>query len=297
MNNISVSVVVAVKNEEIHVEAAIKSIAEQMGIEHEVVAVDDGSTDNTLRILFALAEKYPKLKVFINPNSGKCSAFNFGITKACGDFVCIFAGDDLMPIDSLRLRYSVIQHLPADKPYVGLCKLTTMSTTKKLNGHLIPRAKGRGALSGVSPLMNRSALERIFPVPEVLPNEDTWMELAISYLNELNVIHSDIIGCNWRLHNGNSINMLVSFSDYNKKISVRLSAYPLFYESHKNQLSETGRSELIAKINCEQSRSRGDVLGVLRSNIGLVDKLRALSITNSVFYNIRRSFYGLFSGW
>ncbi|MDP2067248.1 MAG: glycosyltransferase family A protein [Burkholderiaceae bacterium] len=297
MNSIDISVVVAVKNEEIHVESALRSILSQEDVNHEIIVIDDGSTDKTYSILIKLAENYPKLKVFNNKKIGKCSAFNFGVDKARGRFVCIFAGDDIMPEKSLSLRYSMVKDVPDDRPCVGLCKLTTMSAVKKLNGHLIPRAPNRGALSGVSPLMNKLAVGRIFPVPEILPNEDTWMELAISYLPNLEVIHSNIIGCHWRLHSGNSINMLVNFSEYNKKITARLNAYALFYESHNFELNDIKRSELIGKINCERARCSGSVMGVLRSNVKAIDKLRALSITNVFFYNLRRRFYGLFSGW
>lgn len=298
MDIIDVSVVIAVKNEHLHVLEAINSTLSQGDLEHEIIVVDDGSTDDTLSILSKLAEIHrTKLKVFTNPGAGKCSAFNFGITKASGRFVCIFAGDDIMPCDSLFLRYGIVKDIPEHIPCVGLCKLTTMSTVKKLDGHLIPRASGKGALSGVSPLMNRAALAKIFPVPEALPNEDTWMELAILYLPDLKVMHSDIIGCKWRLHSGNSINMLVNFEEYNKKITARLKAYSLFYNEHKTSLTQPASTELIARIECENARTKGDILGILRSNVSLIDKLRAVSITNSFFYDLRRYFYGLFSGW
>lgn len=297
MKPIDVSVVLAVKNEQVYIEKALQSILFQTGLSYEVIVIDDGSLDRTFLIVEEICAIHDNIKLHRNPRSGKCSAFNYGVDLAKGKFICIFAGDDIMPEGSLAARWRTVCTSSEDIPVVGLCKLVTMSEVKKLNGHLIPRAAGRSALSGVSPLMNRLALKKIFPVPEVLPNEDTWMELAILHFKKLTVIHSAIVGCNWRLHSGNSINMLVRYPEYNQKITVRLRAYSLFYETHKNELDEIQKLKLLAKVDCERFRSSGSLLGVLRSRVGLVDKLRALSITNNFLYSLRRGMYGLFSGW
>jgi glycosyltransferase involved in cell wall biosynthesis len=297
MSNIDVSVVVAVKNEEIYVESAITSLLNQSGLVHEVIVVDDGSVDATFTILTALAGKYPHLRVARNSKAGKCSAFNFGVTLSTGRFVCIFAGDDLMPEGSLAARFNVVKDYPQDQAVVGLCKLVTMSESKRFDGHLVPRKPGRGALSGVSPLMSQQVLHKIFPVPESLPNEDTWMELAVLHFPDWTVVHSDVIGCAWRVHAGNSINMMVGFTEYNRKITVRLRAYALFLEQHGAALGPNSQAELKGKVKCEGHRIKGEVFGVLRSPVSWVERLRALSITNSMLYGLRRRLYGLLSGW
>jgi glycosyltransferase involved in cell wall biosynthesis len=297
MTSVNVTVVIAVKNEQNYIQSALESVLKQEGIEHEVIVVDDGSTDETFSIISGLSLVHPRLKVFRNPRSGKCSAFNWGASLASGRFVCIFAGDDIMPAESLCSRWAAVKELPDDTPGVGLCKILTMSECKRFNGHLIPRAPGRGAISGVSPLMNHLALKKIFPVPEALPNEDTWMELAILHLPSFNVVHSEIIGCLWRVHAGNSINMQMGYSEYNKKISARMRAFHLFYEKYGFELDKDSKRELQNKIDLENWRLSGNMIQVLFSPVGLVEKLRALSITNRFMYEIRRRLYGLFSGW
>ena len=152
-------------------------------------------------------------------------------------------------------------------------------------------------MSGVSPLMNRLALSRMFPVPEELPNEDTWMELAISHFWEWRVVHSDIIGCKWRVHEGNSINMMLPFPEDHKRITVRLRALPLFYERFGAELSDNSQAKLRAKIACEQARLRGSTIGIIASPVGLVEKLRRLSQANSFLYGLRQRFFGILSGW
>lgn len=297
MTSLDVSVVLAIKNEQVHVESALRSVLSQVGLEAEVIVVDDGSTDDTYSILSRLGSIHSRLRVYRNPHAGKCSAFNFGVSLAEGRFVCIFAGDDIMPEGSLAGRFSDVRVLPDNVPGVGLCKLITMSNLKRLDGQLIPRAPKQGALSGVSPMMNRLALEKIFPVPEELPNEDTWMELAVLHFSGWNILHSDIVGCKWRIHSGNSMNLLVGFEEYNKRIIARMRALKIFFKRFESELCEAEKSNLLAKIECEMYRASGNMIGVIRSRLPLVEKLRALSITNSLLYTIRQRFFKLLSGW
>lgn len=297
MAPIDVSVVIAVKNEQAYIQSALESVINQEGVEHEVIVVDDGSTDKTFSIISSLSCRDLRLQVLRNPRSGKCSAFNFGVSLAKGRFVCIFAGDDIMPAKTLYERWSAVNDMPDDVPCVGLCKILTLSEFKRFDGHLIPRAKGRGAISGVSPMMNQMAVKKIFPVPETLPNEDTWMEIAILHLPGFKIVHSDIIGCLWRVHAGNSINMRVGFADYNKRITPRMRAFKLFFEKFSRELDKENKRQLQNKINLENWRLSGNMTRVILSPVGLVEKLRALSITNRFMYEIRRRLYGIFSGW
>lgn len=292
-----VSVVIAAKDEALHVREAVLSVLAQSGIDFELIFVDDGSKDDTYSIVCELATRDARLKVFQNPAAGKCAAFNYGVSKATGSFVCIFAGDDLMPPGSLSQRFNTVSAYSPNSPVVGLCKLKTISEDKKFNGQVVPKAPGVGGFTGVSYMMSRPILHKIFPVPESLPNEDTWMEVAVRYMPGWNIIHSDVIGCHWRVHAGNSINMQLPFTEYNKRLTPRMSAFKLFYEKHQRDLDARGVSFLKARIECEDARSSGSVLRVLTSSAPLVDRLRAVSATNSFFYELRRRLFKLLSGF
>lgn len=291
-----VSVVIAAKNESKFVAQAVLSIVQQEGVAHELVFVDDGSTDNTFDIVSEIAKQYPTLRVVRNPKAGKVSAFNYGVSLARGTWTCIFAGDDIMPQGSLAERWRSVKGVTSDKPIVGLCKLVTMSEIKSQDGHLVPKRPGQGGLTGTSYFMDKTALGKLFPVPEVLPNEDTWLELAASHF-DLCLVHSDAIGCKWRVHSGNSINLLVGFNEFNRKLTPRMRAVELFDQMHGASLDEESRAWLKGKVDCEEGRRTGNVVRILRSRVNLVEKLRALSQANAPLYEIRRKFYGLLSGW
>ncbi|MCP1998271.1 glycosyltransferase involved in cell wall biosynthesis [Nitrobacter winogradskyi] len=256
--------------------------------------VDDGSTDDTLSILKSYTSS--SLKVFENLNPGKVKAFNLGVEKSSGKWVCLFAGDDIMPQHSLAKRLDAVASVSSEKPVVGLSRLIQISKIKKQNGIVIPRDPNRGGLTGTSYLMDRRAVAKFFPVPEELPNEDTWLEACVVHL-DIEIVHSGVIGNQWRVHEGNSVNMLVPFREYNDKITKRMKAYPLFMDRHGSELSAESRCRLAAKVMCERARAAGDMVGVLKSKAVLVDRLRALSSTNTAMYEVRRKLYGLLSGW
>ena len=118
--------------------------------------------------------------------------------------------------NSLLDRFRLISGLPKEKPIAGLYKILTISENKKFNGKLFPKRKGQGSLSGQSPLMNRSTIDLLFPVPDSLPNEDTWLEVAFRHTNLVDLYHSDVICCYWRMHEGNSQNMAMPYAIYKK---------------------------------------------------------------------------------
>lgn len=292
-----VSVVIAAKDESLHVREAVLSVLAQSDVDFELIFVDDGSKDDTYSIVCELAANDSRLKIFQNPVAGKCAAFNFGVSKATGSFVCIFAGDDLMPSGSLSQRFNAVRTYPSSSSVVGLCKLKTISEDKKFHGQIVPKAPGVGGFTGVSYMMSRPVLNKIFPVPESLPNEDTWMEVAVRYMPGWKIVHSDVIGCHWRVHSGNSINMQLTFPEYNKRLTPRMSAFEKFYTEHRDDLDSRGIEFLKSRIECENARSSGSVLKVLTCSAPLVDRLRALSATNSFFYELRRRFFKLLSGF
>ena len=291
-----VSVVIAAKNEEIYVAEAVSSILGQQGLALELLFVDDGSTDRTHAIVSEFTERHPNLRLLRSPGTGKVSAFNHGIEQSKGRFVCLFAGDDIMPQDSLAGRWQAIKNIASDQPVGGLCRLITMSEVQSQDGVLIPKDANRGALTGQSYLIDRTAIVKLFPVPDTLPNEDTWLETAVLHFDVM-IVHCGVIGCKWRVHAGNSINMLMTYDDFNRRLTPRMGAYAMFLSKHGGELTEESRSRLEAKVDCEEGRKAGSIVRILRSNAGTVEKLRALSLSSRPIYEVRRRLYGLLSGW
>lgn len=90
-----VSVIVPVYNTEKYIEKCLNSILSQKNVEIEIIVVNDGSTDNSDKILKKFENEYPdKIKIFEKNNGGLSDARNFGISKATGDYICFVDSDD-----------------------------------------------------------------------------------------------------------------------------------------------------------------------------------------------------------
>ncbi len=97
------SIVIPVYNKARYVAEAVESAFAQVGApRYEVIAVNDGSTDDSLQVLRALQRKYPALRVIDQPNQGVAAARNNGIQAAKGRYVCCLDADDM--IDPLFLQ-------------------------------------------------------------------------------------------------------------------------------------------------------------------------------------------------
>lgn len=94
MNNPLVSIIVPVYNTEKYIRECLQSLIHQSYAHIEIIAVDDGSTDNSLKILNDISAKDKRLKIFSQPNQGISAARNFALTKTTGEYVMFVDADD-----------------------------------------------------------------------------------------------------------------------------------------------------------------------------------------------------------
>ncbi len=104
----TVSVVVAARDEEARIETTVLRLLAQVGVELEIIVVDDRSRDRTGEILRGLATKYPGLRVVRVDDLpagwlGKCHACHVGSGLASGEWV-LFADGDVWLRDDVVVR-------------------------------------------------------------------------------------------------------------------------------------------------------------------------------------------------
>ncbi|MFY2610543.1 glycosyltransferase [Achromobacter ruhlandii] len=97
-----VSVIMPVHDCEKYLGEQLDSLLRDCRIAIEVIAIDDGSTDRSLEILQAYAQKDDRLRILRQANSGPGAARNAGLRVARGEWIAFADADDLMPSTGLE---------------------------------------------------------------------------------------------------------------------------------------------------------------------------------------------------
>jgi cellulose synthase/poly-beta-1,6-N-acetylglucosamine synthase-like glycosyltransferase/spore germination protein YaaH/peptidoglycan/xylan/chitin deacetylase (PgdA/CDA1 family) len=97
-----VSVIVPAYNEEITVFESLISLTKSNYENIEFIFVDDGSSDDTYKIVKEGFSNDPRIKIFTKPNGGKASALNYGISKASAEFVVCIDADTQLNKDAIK---------------------------------------------------------------------------------------------------------------------------------------------------------------------------------------------------
>uniref|UniRef100_UPI0040560F66 glycosyltransferase n=1 Tax=Acetatifactor sp. TaxID=1872090 RepID=UPI0040560F66 len=92
-----ISVIIPIYNMGKYLEECLGSIVNQSIEGLEIIAVNDGSTDNSLDILKRYSQKYPNIIIHSQSNQGQASAKNYGILHATGKYIAIMDPDDYYP--------------------------------------------------------------------------------------------------------------------------------------------------------------------------------------------------------
>lgn len=96
-----VSVIVPCFNVEWCLPTGMESLLGQEDVSFEVIAVDDGSTDNTRSILEELSNRHANLRVVSQANAGVSAARNAGLDVSQGNWIAFFDPDDIVQNDWL----------------------------------------------------------------------------------------------------------------------------------------------------------------------------------------------------
>lgn len=110
MNNIEFSILISAYNAEEYLAESIASALNQKSVKHEVLVMNDGSSDSTINILKGFND--PRLRVFSRENRGKARSINELADLACGEFVAIQDADDLSTKNRLHEAKKVFKSKP-----------------------------------------------------------------------------------------------------------------------------------------------------------------------------------------
>lgn len=106
---VQLSVILPVYNCEKYIKNCLNSILEQKIETMEIIIINDGSNDNTLKECQKFAIKDPRIKIISTVNNGVSSARNLGIENSCGKYIVFIDADDYIENDMLIKMLNTIE--------------------------------------------------------------------------------------------------------------------------------------------------------------------------------------------
>lgn len=154
-----VSVIITNYNYAQYVGEAIKSVLNQTYENLEIIVIDDGSTDNSDKIISGYAKKNKNIRYIKQKNQGVVSARNKGLAKISGEFFLFLDGDDMLPNDYVKTLIAVAQEDEVDVVYTDYQKFGETDDKSDFPEYDLEKLK-RGNYIHVSALVRSSVVKR-----------------------------------------------------------------------------------------------------------------------------------------
>ena len=109
-----VSIILPVYNVGAYLEETLQCLTNQSLSDIEIIAVNDGSTDNSETILQKYQQQDSRISYYNQSNQGQSAARNHALKYATGEYIYFMDSDDKADLDLLRLCYDYAQQTRAD---------------------------------------------------------------------------------------------------------------------------------------------------------------------------------------
>ena len=93
-----ISIIVPIYNCEKYLKRCLESIINQTYNNLEIILLNDGSSDNSLKIIKEYKKKDNRIIVIDKKNTGVSDTRNIGIQKASGKYICFCDSDDVLEL-------------------------------------------------------------------------------------------------------------------------------------------------------------------------------------------------------
>lgn len=103
-----ISVIIPAYNCEKYLEQCVRSVMNQTYKNLEIIVINDGSTDQTGKIMECLAQEDNRVKTVHKPNTGVGLTRNIGLQLATGEYINFIDSDDWMDSNHLEDLYQVL---------------------------------------------------------------------------------------------------------------------------------------------------------------------------------------------
>lgn len=124
-----VSIIIPIYNCENYLNICLDSVLKQVYKNIEILCINDGSTDNSLKILKSYSSKDSRIIVINKKNSGVSDTRNFGIKKSTGEYIMFIDADDYIEKDYVK---KMVDEAILSKSEMVISGYTKLEKEKKL---------------------------------------------------------------------------------------------------------------------------------------------------------------------
>lgn len=297
-----ISVIVPIYNSEQYLSKCLNSIINQTYKELEIILINDGSIDKSLKIMETYAKKDNRIIIIDKKNEGVSIARNNGIKKSTGKYITFVDSDDYLELDAIEKLYNTINtkkvdivrsnyqvhYLNSSKVDAGnLCELgNKIYDSKSIKEEIIPNL-----LSGKIPCFVYLLMvkKELLLKTNLFPTDIHMMEDVILYLdimtktNKLymldaityNILYNETGATNNQKNYERNIFNVLEVNKYLKKILKKEKI-----DNRKNiLLLNTSNSEAISDFIFKQYLSGNDYMKICKD-------LSANEIMNDIVNNL-----------
>lgn len=187
-DNFKLSVVIPAYNCAKYIEDTIASVLKQTRSPHEIIVVNDGSTDNTAEVV----SKYPGIRLINKINQGPSETRNRGILECTGNWVAFLDSDDIWHSEKIeRIEDHVMTNPKTDmlstafyigNPLRGWKKITPRRLFNP-NDSFFEQLYRRSFIATSSVVIRKSVLDKIGGFDSsllVAEDLDLWLRVALT---------------------------------------------------------------------------------------------------------------------
>lgn len=188
---VEVSVIIPTYNRELVIKRAVNSVLNQTFKNFELIIIDDGSTDNTAKVLEDYKNKDDRVSVYYQKNCGVSSARNLGLEKAMGQWIAFLDSDDEWLRDKLEKQLSFAMENPSiplihgEEIWVRNGKrVNPKNKHQKFGGHIFEKCLPLCLISPSASFIKRELLLEYHGFDESYPvceDYDLWLKITKDY--------------------------------------------------------------------------------------------------------------------
>lgn len=232
----NVSVAMATYNGEKYLKQQVDSILSQLGSEDELVISDDHSSDGTLSIIEQYMKEDPRVKLFMNEESGVISNFDNALKHTGNDIIFLSDQDDIWKPEKVKTVKSYyeknpkVQMIMSDITVVDNNLNTTIDSFYEFRGSRSGVIKNivKNSYIGCAMSFRKELKEQILPIPRNVPMHDMWIGLVADMNKSALLIPEKLIY--YRRHDAN-VTSVENTSSLKEKILWRFQISSLLLKS------------------------------------------------------------------